>query len=100
MYQDTPTAEITGTAADGESLTFEARKPTGCGGSGSVFFNGPDAKGHEAAELGEAPFSYEVRLTLGDAVHVGTGTYPDDLIEDLHPYVALTSDPPLPAYTG
>lgn len=97
-YEDVPTAEVTVVAAGGEALTFEARGRPTCGAAGTVFFNQPKANGHEAARLGKPPFAYTVRLTLNDVVYVGTGIYPDDVVDDWHGYVALTFDPPLPAY--
>ena len=37
---------------------------------------------------------------MDGTTYTGTAVYPDDEIEDLEPYTALTFDPPLPAYIG
>ena len=90
-------ATITVTAGNGRSLTFAAT-PTRevCVGEGAIYFDGPDEKGKQAAALGDFPFTTMVELTLDGVTYVGTGTYPDDEIEDYGPSVSLTFDPPLP----
>ncbi|GAA2981093.1 hypothetical protein JOD63_002690 [Microbacterium terrae] len=71
-------AEITVTAADGESLTFEATRDTDCAGEGALYFDGPASAGLEAAALGDFPFTYDVTLTIDGAEHTASGVYPDD----------------------
>ena len=90
-------AEITVTAANGQSLTFEATRATGCYGEGGVYWDGPDDSGIEAAQLGPAPFAYRVALTLDGTEYMATATWPDDEIEGNEPSVALEFSPELPA---
>jgi hypothetical protein len=90
-------ATITVTASNGRSLTFAATPSTEiCVGEGGIYFDGPDEKGKQAAALGDFPFTMRIELTLDKVTYIGTGTYPDDEIEDYGPSVALTFDPPLP----
>ena len=58
-------ARITVTAANGRALSFDAtRAEQDCWPVGSVYFDGPDAQGKAAAELGGFPFRYDVTVTL------------------------------------
>lgn len=92
------TAEVTVTAANGRSLTFKpVRDKRRCVGEGALYWDGPDKAGEQAAELGPAPFTYEVVLVLDGVRYTGTATWPDDLIEGEEPYVSLVFTPPLPA---
>ncbi len=97
----TPSSEravITVRASNGQQITFEATgTDRDCLPEGTVFWDGPDAKGLAAAELGEPPFTYEVEIFLDGARHVATATWPDDEIEGEEPAVILDFSPPLPA---
>jgi hypothetical protein len=91
-------ARVTVTAANGRSLRFAAtRDPQRCWPEGTVYFDGPDGRGHEAAALGGFPFRYEVTVTLGGRVFRASATYPADEIQGNEPSVALQFSPPLPA---
>ena len=97
----TPTsarAIITVRAATGGELTFEAeRSKDDCWPEGTVYWDGPDPKGVEAARLGDRPFTYEVELILDGERYVATAVWPRDTIEGNGPSVALEFSPPLPA---
>lgn len=74
-------ATITVTAANGESLTFSPHLTTSqCNAEGNLWWDGPNAKGKEAAELGPAPFTYDVELVLDGRVHKAHARWPDDEI--------------------
>lgn len=69
------------TAADGSASTFDAMPvEQGCLSEGTAFWDGPDAAGLAAADLGPAPFTYRVDLVLDGARHVATARWPDDQI--------------------
>jgi hypothetical protein len=90
-------ATITVKAANGNSVTFDAERATeSCWPEGTVYWDGPDAKGVEAAKLGDAPFNYEVIVTLDGRRYVGRGSWPADEIRGNEPSVALEFTPPLP----
>jgi hypothetical protein len=90
-------ARITVQAADGDALTFDAeRSDTRCRPEGTVYWDGPDAKGLAAAALGEGPFTYRVELVLDGARHVATATWPADEIVGNEPSVVLHFTPSLP----
>lgn len=90
-------ATIEVTAANGRSLSFDAtRAKDGCHPEGSVYFDGPDAQGKQAASLGDMPFHYEVTLQLDGATYHASADYPADEIEGNEPSVALTFTPSLP----
>jgi hypothetical protein len=97
----TPSSEravITVRASNGREITFEAKgADRDCLPEGTVFWDGPDAKGLAAAELGEPPFTYEVELILDGVHYVATATWPDDEIEGEEPAVRLEFFPALPA---
>lgn len=92
-------ATITVTAADGDALTFEAQRDPrqGCRPDGMVYWDRPDDEGLQAAALGDAPFTYEVELTLDGERYRATAVWPDDQIEGNEPSVRLEFSPPLPA---
>ena len=95
------TALVTVTSADGRSLGFEAKHEnmdtaSYCLREGSLFWDGPDARGLAAARLGPAPFTYDVVLTLDGVEHTATVTWPDDQVEGDEPSVALEFRPALP----
>jgi hypothetical protein len=98
---NTPSSEraiITVRASNGREITFEAKgADRDCRPEGTVFWDGPDARGLAAAELGEPPFTYEVELILDGVRHVATATWPDDEIEGEEPAVRLDFFPALPA---
>ena len=90
-------AEVMVTAANGEALTFEATRAPGCFAEGNVYWDGPAQAGLDAAQLGPAPFTYEVIVTLDGVRHTATATWPDDEIDGNEPSVSLDFAPPLPA---
>lgn len=94
--------EVTATAANGRSITLHAELEDRreCHAEGSLFFRGEQTPAHQAAQLGPAPFRYEVRLTLDDRQYVGTAVWPRDENRHQAPNTMLTFDPPLPAYTA
>jgi hypothetical protein len=91
------TARVTVEARDGHAVTFAAtRSKSGCWPEGTVYWDGPDDKGLEAAALGDGPFEYTVEVDLDGSRHVATATWPDDEIRGYAPNVALEFTPPLP----
>ena len=92
--------EVTATAANGRSMTFDAdlENHGECYAEGSLFFTGDQVQ--QAAQLGPAPVSYEVLLTLDGERYVGTAVWPRDVKAGEAPNTVLTFDPPLPAYTA
>lgn len=99
----TVAATVTVTAADGATRTVVAERAgadRGCQREGHLFFDGPDDPSQEFARLGPAPLRYDVELVLDGTTYHGHGSWPDDIIRGNEPYVRLTFDPPLPAYTG
>ena len=91
------TATVKVEAEGGESLTFTAkRSPHRCFPEGTVYWDGPDDKGLAAAELGEGPFTYEVKLTLDGERYFATATWPNDEIRGNAPSVRLEFSPALP----
>jgi hypothetical protein len=91
-------AWITVRAADGAELTFEAtRSGEGCWPEGTVYWDGPDAKGLEAARLGEGPFTYRVEVVLDGSRHVAEAEWPADEIRGNEPSVGLEFSPGRPA---
>ena len=91
------TAEVTVTAANGRSLTFEPKRAKGCHGEGVVYWDSPDGPGLRAAELGPGPFTYDVAVVLDGIRHTAHANWPADEIEGNEPSVRLTFSPPLPA---
>ncbi|NED94692.1 hypothetical protein G1H11_05150 [Phytoactinopolyspora alkaliphila] len=101
---ETVEANVTVTAAGGETLTYQPtpanHAPEGCSSvEGALFWEGPAEKGLEAAALGDAPFTYTVELVLDGVSHVATAVWPDDEMPDYAPSVPLTFEPELPAVT-
>lgn len=94
---ETASAEVTVTAANGESLTFTAMRAAGCWNEGTVFWDGPDEAGLVAAALGPPPFTYTVVVVLDGAIHTATAAWPADQIVGFEPSVELEFSPPLPA---
>jgi hypothetical protein len=90
-------ARITVRAADGAEVTFDATRSGGrCWPEGTVYWDGPDAKGVEAAGLGKGPFSYRVEVVLDGSRHVAEAVWPADEIRGNEPSVALDFAPALP----
>jgi hypothetical protein len=91
-------ATITVRSETGEELTFAAtRGKSRCWREGTVYWDGPDKRGLDAAGLGEGPFAYEVELVLDGARYVATASWPADVIVGNEPSVALEFTPDLPA---
>jgi hypothetical protein len=91
-------ARITVRAADGAEVTFDAtRSRMGCFPEGKVYWDGPDAKGLEAAGLAEGPFTYRVEVVLDGTRHVAEADWPEDQIRGNEPSVALEFTPGLPS---
>jgi hypothetical protein len=101
---NTPSSEravITVRASNGRRITFEASPADrDCLPEGTVYWDGPDAKGLAAAGLGEPPFTYEVELILDGVRYVATATWPDDEIQGEEPAVRLDFFPALPALSA
>lgn len=94
---DEARATITVEAADGDSVTFEAeRERSRCWSEGTVYWDGPDDMGLQAAELGPGPFSYTVVLLLDGRRYVGSAEWPQDEIRGEEPSVSLRFTPALP----
>ena len=95
------TASITVTAANGNSLSFDAihrsSGPECPAVEGSLYWDGPDDQGLAAAALGPAPFTYDVLVTLDGIEHSAAAKWPSDQIPGNEPSVALDFTPALPA---
>lgn len=90
-------ATITVRAANGRALTFDAKRAGGhCFPEGTIYWDGPDAAGKEAAALGPQPFTYEVSVMLDGERYEAAATWPDDEIHGNEPSVRLRFSPPLP----
>lgn len=98
---ETASVEVTATAANGRSMTLTAPwrdEGRRCYEHGSLFF---DANGDPGVgDLGPAPFTYQVTLTLDGEKYVGTAVWPRDETKHEAPNTVLTFDPPLPGSTG
>ena len=97
---ESASVEVTATAANGRSMNLTAPwedQGDRCNSRGSLFFQDDDPSG--VADLGPAPFTYEVVLTLDGEEYVGTAVWPRDETRNEAPNTVLTFDPPLPAYT-
>lgn len=82
----------------GRAITFEAEEAKrDCFPEGTVYWDGPDAKGLAAAELGDPLFTDEVEVILDGVHHMATATWPDDEIKGEEPAVLLDFLPALPA---
>ena len=90
-------AEITVTAANGKSLSFEAIPAKGCLGEGAIYWNGPDRAGRQAARLGPAPFRYGVVVVLDGVRYAASAAWPADEIDGNEPSAELIFAPSLPA---
>lgn len=95
---DEARAVITVRADDGEQVTFEAtRGEAECWPDGTLYWDGPDEMGKEAATVGPGPFTYQVELVLDGERYLAEATWPEDVIEGSEPSVALEFTPDLPA---
>ncbi len=94
---DDVTGEVTVTASDGAAHTFPLNRQDFDCSEGSIYLTAPTEEGLAAAELGSAPFTYEVRLELDGTTYVGTGVWPDGVDPECAPCVPLSFTPPLPA---
>jgi hypothetical protein len=91
-------ARITVRSADGAEVTFDAtRSKEGCFPEGTVYWDGPDVKGLQAAGLGKGPFTYRVEVVLDGTRHVAEAEWPADEIRGNEPSVALEFSPSLPS---
>lgn len=95
---DEATATVTVTAAGGRRVAFDATLANlRCLPEGSLYWDGPDRAGLDAAALGEPPFIYDVEVTLDGTRYTASATWPDDEIEGNEPSVALEFTPSLPS---
>ena len=78
-------------------MAFDAtRSDLGCRPEGTVYWDGPDARGLEAAALGKGAFRYEVELVLDGSRYFAEAAWPTDEIVGNEPSVALEFTPSLP----
>jgi hypothetical protein len=92
-------AEATIEVVDGTggTVTLVPRRQRGCQPEGTVYWLLDDRAAREATTLAGDTFTYRVTVTLDGTEHVATATWPDDVIPDNEPSVALAFAPPLPA---
>jgi len=95
----TITASVVVTSANGASKTIDLQPKHAdhCLPEGTLYLGAPDEAGKEAAQLGSAPFRYDVTLVLDSVPYRGAGTWPDDQMSSCSPCTALRFTPPLPA---
>lgn len=94
-------ATATVTAADGSSQTYGPygqRDRNSCD-DGSVFISSPHDEPWPTPVLGPGPYTYRVKLVLGEQTHTGTAVWPRDERPDEAPNTDLVFDPPLPNYS-
>jgi hypothetical protein len=95
---------VTVTSADGRTTTLrpEHRPPydSACPAVGRSYFTVGESVHPWDLDFGAPPLSYDVRLRLDGIDYRATAVSPRDEKFAAHPYVALTFDPPLPAFTG
>ncbi len=96
---DLASAIVTVTAANGArtEVLYEADKPEGCRGAGHVALDVNRRDALRAAALGEAPFTYDVELTMDGTEYRATAYWPEDEFVDHSGYVPLRFEPALPA---
>jgi hypothetical protein len=93
-------ATVTVTAADGQVTTVRPEEQNGvtCSDTGLINFY---TSGLDQLALGPEPLRYDVRLELDGQRYRAEATAPEDVEErNGHTQIALTFDPPLPAFTG
>ena len=96
-----PSAVVTVTAANGESLTMpRLLADPSCFSEGHVWFRGPESASAGVGDLGPPPYHYTVDLVLDGTRYKGTGLWPRDEQFGNEPYVTLQFSPPLPGYSG
>ena len=98
---DSASARVIVTAANGASteVRYVEDRPEGCRSPGLVGLDVNRGDALRAAALGEAPFTYDVELTMDDTVYRATATWPRDEFVDHPGYVPLRFEPALPALT-
>lgn len=96
---DSASATVIVTAANGASteVRYVEDRPEGCRSPGLVSLDVNRSDALRAAALGEAPFTYDVELTMDGTVYRATATWPRDEFVDHSGYVPLNFDPALPA---
>lgn len=96
---DSASAIVTVTAANGTStdVPYEQDRPEGCRGVGHLTLDVAIEDALRAAALGEAPFTYDVELTMDGSVYMATASWPADEFVDHAGYVPLRFEPALPA---
>ena len=96
---DSASATVIVTAANGASteVRYVEDRPEGCRSPGLVKLDVNRSDALRAAALGEAPFTYDVELTMDGTVYRATATWPRDEFVDHSGYVPLNFDPALPA---
>ena len=95
---------ITVSSADGRTTTirpeYRPAEDGTCPPVGGGYFAVPESVRPWDLDFGAPPLSYDVRLRLDGTDYQATAVTPRDAKFDGHSYVALTFDPPLPAFTG
>jgi hypothetical protein len=81
----------------GRTVTLVPRRQRGCQPEGTVYWLLGDRAAREATTLTGDTFTYRVTVTLDGTEHVATATWPDEVIPDNEPSVALDFSPRLPA---
>lgn len=96
---DSASASVIVTAANGASteVRYVENRPEGCRSPGLVSLDVNRSDALRAAALGEAPFTYDVELTMDNTVYRATATWPRDKFVDHSGYVPLRFAPALPA---
>jgi hypothetical protein len=89
-------ARLTVTAADGVSSSFDLDPDPGCAGSGDLRWYGPNETASRLADLGPAPFTYDVVVQLDGQTYAAHATWPTQDTEPNRP-TPLEFSPPLPA---
>lgn len=85
------------TSREGVSMTIEMdRRSVECANEGSVVFGAAQSLGEQAANLGSAPFRYDITLVIDSIPYYGTATWPDDVDPACSPCTPIRFDPPLP----
>ena len=101
---DEASATVTVTAANGASTEMSLtdrpyRCPSGGGAAagGGLHLEAPLDDGLRAAALGEAPFTYRIKVSLDGSVHEALARWPADEDPKCSPCVPLSFEPDLPA---
>ena len=95
---------ITLTSTDGRTTTVRPEHhpadDIACPAVGRSYFAVQESVRPWDLDFGAPPLSYDVRLRLDGTDYRAGAATPRDEKSDGRPYVALTFDPPLPAFTG